>query len=122
MTGYLSVLLIAVGSIALWIGITFINGTLFAGKFSTAYEVIKSPLWRMILILPVMGTGHLLFSLALKINPVFASPAGIIFTVIPPALYALWLINSFPNTKVTVYIAILVFFAVLLGFELNKLS
>ena len=120
--GFISILFIALGTISLWTGITFINGTLWISKLSWVYEMVSLPWLRMIVILPIMGLGHLLFSLALKISPVVASPAGIIFTIIPPAVYALWLIHSYPTTRITIYIAILIIVALLLGFELSRLS
>lgn len=122
MSGVVSVLYIALGSAALWIGITFINATLLTSKFSLIYETIHSPLARMLVILPILGLGHLLFSLALKTNPIVASPAGILFTTIPPAIYALWLIQSYPNGRIVLYVFMLVTFALLLGYELSKLQ
>ena len=121
-TGLTSLLYIAFGTAALRIGITFVNGTLLVEKRSFVYTLITSPLLRMLVILPIMGIGHTLFSLALKINPVVASPAGIIFTTVPPAMYALWLFHSYPNTRIVVYILMLVIFALLLGYELYRLQ
>ena len=121
-SGIISILSITLGTIALWTGITFINGTLLTSKLSVVYEMISSPWLRMVLILPILGVGHLCFSLALKINPVVASPAGIVFTTIPPAIYALWLIHSYPNERIVLYVFILITFALLLGYELSKLQ
>jgi len=118
----ISVSYIFLGTIALWTGIMFINGTLLPDTLATAYSKITSPIWRMLIILPVLGVGHLLFSLALNVNPVVASPTGIIFTIIPPTIYALWLLGVFPNGKIVLLVIGLILLAVLLGFELNKLG
>jgi len=121
-TGVFATLYIFLGSVALWVGITFINGTLMADRLSWIYESVSSPIHRMLLILPILGLGHFLFSIALKLNPSVAGPMSIILTVIPPIIYSLWLIRSYPNTRIMIYVVVLVLFAVLIGIELNKLQ
>lgn len=121
-TFLITILYLSAGSIAMWIGIMFINGTLFATRLAAIYEYIPSPWLRMLCVLPVMGIGHLMFSLAKKFDPVTAGPAGIVFTVIPPVIYSLWLLNAYPTTKIAIYAACIIVAALLLGMELNSLQ
>lgn len=106
----------------MWSGIAFINGTLFTVKLANVYTLIPQTGWRMMVVLPVLGIGHLCFAVAMKVNPAVAAPAGIVFTVIPPAVYALWLLQAYPTGRIVAYICFLILFAILLGVELSKFS
>ena len=77
MESVLALALMVLGVCWNYTGLSFIGGFLFPSLLSPVYEVIPSPIVRMLCaVLPFMGIGNYLMSQALAKNSAIAAPAG----------------------------------------------